>query len=330
MITHQHLFFFALVVAGLLLAKRYSMMKLVFNPGMLKETVTPRIYEIPVEKRKRYEKKLAKGIKEASNNSVLMIGMCRDIEERIPMIMDKVEALGKLFKDYKVLILENDSKDHTRSLLFKWRKRNPRINILGCGFNSDPPGGCKIPNTPKTIGHGNGRPRIEKMARLREMYLDYIKENISSEEYPYTIVWDLDSISVAYHDGILVSLGEFSNKPDAGVICANGIYQWGAFSPFYDTYAYLEVGEEYDPETHKGHTVRHGILDGGFSRGDDLHEVDSCFSGISIYRTEAMKTSSYQLPPGPLVCEHVAFHKSMKGHKKYMAPAMINVLALND
>jgi hypothetical protein len=212
--------------------------------------------------------------------------------------------------------------------LFGWRKKNPRVTILGCGVNS--PEKCVIPKTPKTIGHTADRPRIEKMANLRNIYLEYLKKSIDPKEYPYTIIWDLDSLSVLYEDGFLNSMGILAKDQDTGVMCANGIYQWGPFSYFYDTFAYLEKGERFDLNNHTAHNLRHGALEPIGQRGGDSKEVESCFSGFTIYRTPVLVEASYDLPKDHLVCEHVALHQRMKGVKKVVNPSLINLILLNE
>jgi hypothetical protein len=294
---------------------------------MLTQKTTPRHYRIPSQYQKSYEKKIVSGLKVVHNNKVVIIGMIRDVQERIPLIIQKVESIGKLFKDYIVLIVENDSKDLTRKSLFEWRGKNPRVNILGCGVNN--PKNCLIPKTPRTEGHRVDRSRIEKMAMLRNIYLDYIKANINPKEYEFSLVWDLDSISVIYEDGFLHSMGLFDADPTLGVVCAYGIYQWGFFTLYYDTYAHLEKGEKFDSDQKLAHDFRHGVWEAKAERGSPPVEVDSCFSGFTIYKTNSLIKSKYDLPKGNLVCEHVALHQRIAS-KKLMNPSMINLIMIND
>lgn len=309
--------------------KHYWRARVTVFPHLTTQRVTPNHYRIASHLRPTYEKNLARGIREASRTKVLIIGMVRDVAKSIPAIKEKVERLGKHFQDYRVIIVENDSIDGTRGLLFQWKKTNPRVTVLGCGVDQEIE--CKIPKTPKTVGHSATRPRIEKMAMLRNVYLDYIRQTISPEEYPYSLVWDLDSLSVLYEDGVLHTLGTMVKDPTIGVSCANGIYNWGFFTYYYDTYAHLEKGEIYDPDDKMAHNLRHGAIESDYRRGEDPVEVDSCFSGFTIYRTRVLTNSKYDLPEGKLVCEHVALHQRMpKEVKKVVNPSMINLVLLNE
>lgn len=332
---HVILFGITALVFAYLLVKQYWRARLTIFPRLITQRTTPRHHQIAPHLRPAYEKALARGISEASKSKIVIVSMVRDVAKSIPNIIEKVERIGKHFKDYIVFIVENDSVDGTRNKLFEWRAANPRVNILGCGLNiSNTSGalisGCRIPKTPKTIGHTADRPRIEKMAMLRNIYLDHLRENINPSDYPYSIIWDLDSLSVLYEDGLMHSLGVMSKDPSIAVDCANGIYNWGFFTYFYDTYAYLEKGEVYDPDDRVAHNLRHGALDSTFQRGEDPVEVDSCFSGFAIYRTGELIKSKYDLPEGKLVCEHVALHQRMKGVKKVVDPSMINLILLNE
>ena len=63
-------------------------------------------------------------------------------------------------------------------------------------------------------------------------------------------------------------------------------------------------------------------------------DVDSCFSGFAIYRTEALLGEEvvYDMTPkeeGNIECEHVRFHRKLKG-RKVVNPSMIHYILLND
>lgn len=341
------LFSGALILFAYFIIKHYWRARTTLFPHLIRQRVTPSSYQIAPHLRPAFEKTLARGIRESANSKILIVGMVRDVAPSINNIIEKVERIGKHFKDYKVLIVENDSVDGTRNLLFGWKRKNPRVIILGCGVDSghessdlaspvslkssDLTSSCKIPKTPKTVGHEATRPRIEKMALLRNIYLDYIKNMPDRKDYSYTAIWDLDSLSVLYEDGVLHSLGVMAKDPTTGVVCANGIYNWGFFTYYYDTYAHLEKGEVYDPSDKMAHNLRHGALESHYYRGEDPAEVDSCFAGFTIYRTEALVKSKYDLPQGNLVCEHVALHKRMSPDvKKIVNPSMINLVLLNE
>jgi hypothetical protein len=199
----------ALVMVYHIIKAKYWNIRRVFNPLLLENTFTPSTHTIHTSLRKRFEGMLARGIKEASRTKVVIAGMLRDVAPRVKDVIKKTEGVGKLFKDYTIIVVENDSSDGTRDLLLEWTRMNPKVKILGCGVNAPE---CKLPKTPKTEGHPINRSRMDKMTLLRNIYLDYIKQNL--QDYDYAIFWDLDAISVVYHDGILNTIGQLQKNQE--------------------------------------------------------------------------------------------------------------------
>lgn len=314
-------FFVVLFIFIYFIWKYYWAIQLTFNPQSLSlytpDDIFPKTpeYDILVEKGKKY----------AKTQKVIITTLLRDAASRLPQIKKKVEAVGNLFEDYIFLVVENDSKDGTRKLLEEWKTENPKVVILG----------KEKMNFPKTDGHSVDYKRISKMVTLRNIYLDYIKKNLS-QDYSYTIMWDLDSIASVYLDGILNSMGILSEKQtnDIQVICAYGIYRWMFFTLFYDTYALLHRNEKFHINDKWKHDIRKGLWELKYNRGDPLVDVDSCFSGFAIYRTDTLLDPEvkYDMTPekeGNIECEHVRLHRKLKG-RKVVNPSMIHYILLND
>jgi len=282
----------------------------------------------PVTNEDEYDRLVAIGDEYTKTKTVIITALVRDVATRIPDIQKKVERVAEMFKDYKVLIVENDSSDDTRQRLLDWSKRNPKVTVLGCGYNVDK---CVIPKSPKTDGHGVDRPRIEKMTKIRNIYLDEIKKNYSVG-WDWVVMWDLDMVGSVYLDGISHTMGYLSEHDEVSVACAYGIYRWGALTLFYDTYALLHLDEEFHIDMKTIHDIRKGWWEAKYQRGDQPFEVDSCFSGFAIYRTKDIldDTVRYDMsPPSNLECEHVRLNKKIKG-RKIVNPSMINLVLLND
>ena len=339
-----------LVLLGLVLLFAFFVKRMYWQLQMVYATsnlslYTPKSFGFGSEaKKEKYWELVRRGSTVAKTKTVVIATMLRDVADRIPVIRKKVEAAGELFSDYRVLVVENDSKDGTRERLLEWVSENPRVTILGCGRNA---GVCTLPKTPKTEGHSVDRGRIQKMVDLRNIYLDAIRrgdsatgrgnldeirgsEDLSSADYSF--FWDLDSISSVYLDGILHSIGLMSENPEVSVISANGLYRWGNFTIFYDTYALLHRGENFDVKDKRSHDIRKGLWEARYGRGDDPVEVDSGFGGFAIYRTEALLGEGvrYDMTPGENIeCEHVRLHKHLPG-KKILNPSLLNLILLND
>jgi hypothetical protein len=289
---------------------------------------TPESFEIHPNMKDLYEINTANGFKNAKTKKVVIAALVRDVGSRISEIIKKAEKVGSLFANYHVLIVENDSSDDTREKLLDWARKNSNVTILGCGYNVEK---CSIPkNNIKTIGHHVDRPRIQKMVDLRNIYLEEIKKNFYN--YDYAVFWDLDMIGSVYVDGIANSIDFLHRNPDADVTCAYGIYHWGLFTLFYDTYALLHKGEKFHIDMKTIHDIRKGLWEVKYQRGDDPVEVDSCFSGFAIYKVRSILPENviYDMSQdGNLECEHVRLNIKIKG-KKYVNPSMINLVLENS
>ena len=327
MLSHRTIFVVCLLVLLFMLWKWYWTVQVMYNSSSV-SLYTPETFTFESdEEEKRYDEMVNRGLEDASTKRVVIASLVRDVEVRLPEIIKKAESVGKMFLDYRILIVENDSKDATRKLLLRWAARNPKVEILGCGVNA---GECTMPKAPKTDGHYVDRTRIQKMVDLRNIYLDYIKQNY--EDYDYTIMWDLDTLGSVYLDGIQHSLGYLSQHPDVDVVCSYGIYHWAFFTLFYDTYALLHRNENFHIDHKTIHDIRKGMWEAKYSRGNDPVEVDSCFSGFAIYRTSSFADPDIRYdmsPPSNLECEHVRLNKKISG-KKVINPSMINLVLLND
>jgi hypothetical protein len=111
------------------------------------------------------------------------------------------------------------------------------------------------------------------MAKLRNLYLDYIKSNLSSFEYSCVLDFDL---SMWRQDGILNTIGYDSWD----MMGANGIQTKRDMSiTYYDTFAIVEKdGHTYQPQEFKG------VL----PLNSPKHQVMACFGGIGVYKTKSL------------------------------------------
>ena len=252
---------------------------------------------------------------------VVIVGLIRDAGDRIDTLSQNVETVGGLFDDYRVLVVENDSIDTTRQGLLRWVETNPKVTILGCGYDVKE---CHIPKASKTIKHSFDRERIEKMVRLRNIYWREIQRRYS--DYDYVIVWDFDIMGSIGLDGIADSISLLEEDPEISLVCANGIKKFGPFSMFYDTYALMHPGEHFNIDMKIAHDIRKGLLE---KAANKPYLVDSCFSGFAIYRTwDFVNGQGYSYPSENLECEHVTFNKGLAG-KKIVNPHMVNLVLSN-
>lgn len=251
-----------------------------------------------------------------SFSSIIICSIVRDAEKGLRKNLPVIEHLVSRFSDWKIVIYENDSVDHTKFLLHEWQKFAPdKIHIISEDTKSPHP-------TPKTVDTNVNpffsRKRILKMAALRNKYLDYIERHGWSPEY--LMVVDLDVAQLKL-DGIIDSL---SRPEDWDAITAYGY----SLSPrlsrrYHDTYALCEEGKETIPKTERMIRSLADTYAIKCKNESTLIPVDSAFGGLAIYRYGAIKGLRYTVENNhdnrvEVHCEHFSFNRQMahRGHDR--------------
>lgn len=290
---------------------KYEELDVMFTP----RNIFKRNYE-------QFDKEVKLGMKNISNFRVVICGLIRNGSKNLPSFIQKCENLCSYFKDYRVLIVENDSRDNTRDILLQWSKINPKVVILGCGINSPE---CKL-NIPKTNGGSISKTRIGKMVKLRNIYLDYIKKYL--RDFDYGIVWDVDLLGSVYFDGILNSFGKFQKDENIDCICANGLRRFFRNFVYYDNYAHVLNNETYHENNENIHVLKVLLNTTMNKNNPNLVKVNSCFGGFSIYKIPSLLKSNYSSDlDGSIECEHTGLHSNMDN--VYYNPMMINLVLKN-
>lgn len=250
-----------------------------------------------------YLEQINRGEKRARQKKVVICGLVRDLEEILPLTLWRMEKLGEIFADYQIVIYENDSKDRSLEVLEEHAKQNSRLHILTerLGDPVNPPIRCLN--------------RVERMAKYRNQYREYLVEHFS--DYDIAVVvdmdlpggWDLKGIShsLSYEDWDFI--GSY------GLIQKN--YLNRQVSLQYDAWAYREFGS-YRPLT----TAEVNHLHWPSTAG--LIPVYSCFGGMGLYRMEAMIECKYLGED----CEHISLHRQMR--EKGMDRLYLNPRQLTD
>jgi len=257
------------------------------------------------------------GFNYMKTQKVIIAGLIRDREDRVYDFSKQLEYIGQFFLDYRVLVVENDSQDGTRKLLTQWAHQNKKVHILGCDNDEL---SCKL-NLPRTLDHLPHRDRIAKMAYLRNIYLEYLREHYS--DFDYLLVIDLDIQGNLYMDGIANTFTYFSQYPDIGAIGANGIRLIDGNWIYYDAFPYIEIGEPFEWSTMEQYLQHDHKVYSKPPRnyGEPLHPVRSCFAGAVFYRLSKMSSSArYDYSKTGYACEHVYFNLNFQ---MYLNPSMI-------
>lgn len=308
-----------------LFVNEYWKVQLIVNIDQIGTNAHSKFYSSDSDRMSIFRERVGEGEQLIKDKRVVICGMVRNVERNVSKIIKKVERLGKKFQDYAVLVVENDSKDRTRELLLEWVNKNPKVTILGCGINAK---SCSIDIAKdETTEHSVTRSRIEKMAFLRNIYLDEIKNFYY--DWDLAIIWDLDIVGTVYFEGILNTLSYMKNIP---VMCAYGSRCFGDKCIYYDTYAHKDISPSPLEDTvGKDNSVR---LNNVHLIGDFPIEVKSCFSGFTIYKIPfLLHENIFYDTNQEIECEHTLLHQKIKDTFDahiYMNPSMLHLVLNND
>ena len=247
-------------------------------------------------------------------HNAIFAGTARNVEKYIEKNLDYIDKCGAKFKNYIVIIYENDSEDDTRNILIKNFKSNYYYIFED-----------NIKEQNRTIRIANGRNLI--LNKIRQL------NNMSNNFYDYLIMLDLDDI---HKSGNFINSIEECFKIDVqiwdGLMAnKNGIYYdvWALRCKNvieYDCWkVYAEGDDKIKEEVMK---LLHNI---NFPINNNLIEVDSAFGGIAIYKIKSIPNDCYYC--GYYIennnmyarCEHVYFNENIKknGGKLFILPSFL-------
>jgi hypothetical protein len=257
-------------------------------------------------------------------NNVIICGLLRDKEKIIGSVKHRCYELVKLFNDYQILIVENDSSDNTRQRLLDWSKEDQKVWILGNGINANE---CKL-DLPKTC---TSKPatsdRIKKMSDLRNIYMDCIRDHF--RHFNFIIVIDMDLDGDLYIDSICDSFYYLKNKNVDGITCSG--FEKYHFH-YYDSFAYVDIDNKYiwdsekEKTDHDNYIFYHKTRE--FTRSMKIKKVLSAFGGFCIYQMNSIINLRYNYSPDKYSCEHAHLNVHLKNF--YLNPRMVFAITDNS
>lgn len=253
--------------------------------------------------------------------NVVIAILARDCEESLIKNIPLVEELRNKFTWSQVVVVENDSIDDTKKILSDWERISNGVKIISQDFGTK-----TIPDqTAEITSPTTSYYRIEKMAFYRNIYLDYI--STLQHEIDYVIIIDID-IKWFSTDGLVNSILEM--RDNWGGIFPNGITKgeiWGVTSKiYYDIFAICEYPvmdvfsftQESLDKSFK--TINKNI------KGSKYYSLISAFSGVGIYKYEAIKNLRYTVVKNSVnsteaICEHIPFNNEIikAGYRNYIS-----------
>lgn len=264
------------------------------------------------------EKNQDSGSSYFAGKTIVICALVRDAAKNLDQTLSRVYNLVYLFKDYRIVILENDSKDQTREILLAHANNDPKFIVLGCGINAKE---CKL-DLPETdyVNGTMSNERISKMVNLRNQYLEFVETKFGL--FDLMAVWDLDINGHVYLDGVLDTGALFS--ADETQAKTNGIFKvdgvaaqgfrliecfGGSFLTYGDSYAYMDKSLRDWPKW-----VRALFLSSFPGYPYKTQPVESAFNGLAFYRIKSLKGRRYGTRTdehGEVVCEHRELHKGL-------------------
>ena len=232
--------------------------------------------------------------------TAVIAGTARDCAKHLRRVLRKIDDIGAVFDQHAVVIVENDSIDDTRTMLFNWASDRPNVQI----DTKD----NLLPGVLKTQRIAYCRNRALAIARERYADFDFL-------------VWvDMDEpIKSLRIDDFAQALAYIDGKPDICGLFANSnprYYDiWALRHPVWcpsDCWAERAMAKERLWPAAATATFVHGrqiAIDPAW----EPIEVVSAFNGMGIYRMAQALQSEYRgtTPDGTSLCEHVHFNKGL-------------------
>jgi len=206
----------------------------------------------------------------------------KDGEHYLDKNIKFIQNLGQKFEDYKIFFVENDSKDSTRCILRQYMDSDP--NIIGKFYNLDGKSSLELC---KKGGQYNCVSRVQRLAKIRNMVLDLVREN--NYDGDYLVMLDLDFEHIPDPSKLFEKI---NSDEDIDAIFGMSITNK---DKFYDTAAI-------QPYTY----IKRFSIALGYN---NWVSVKSAFSGFGLYRWNSIKHNKYNENTKNI--EHIDFNKQL-------------------
>lgn len=227
----------------------------------------------PREVQADYVRRVQLGQRRMSARTVVISGLARDVAGILPLTIARIELIGAMFSDYRVVIYENDSRDETARLLTDWAKRNHRVDVT-VERRGDP-------INPMT----RCLKRAERMAYYRNRCLETIRARYA--DFDHVLIVDTDLSGGWSFDGLADTFGQddWDFVGSNGVIVKRVGLKINALKQ-YDAWAFRR-DEAFTPFTTRQ------VNDMCFTRGEPLVPVTCSFGGLGVYLMSAYLAGQY-------------------------------------
>ena len=234
------------------------------------------------------------------DKKIIIAGCAQTVAPYIASIFKNMYQITKLFKEYKIIIFENNSTDDTHQLLSHYQKKDPNCILLS---------EKKLPIPQRFHAH--------RIAYCRNKLLEKIHESFGT--YDYMVMMDMDDVCSS-----LLQIEHFKNifnHTDWDAVSFNK-------SPYYDLWAlryppfhhnFRNISNNRKKYTYYVHCLRENIAHR--LKKEAMIPVLSAFGGFALYKIPKIKNCKYDARNRDTFssriyyaedCEHVAFHQQMR------------------
>lgn len=249
-------------------------------------------------------------------SKILFCGIARNVERTLQKNIDRMQFLGCYFKEYKIFVYENDSKDATRQIL-----QNADINYQS--EHREDSNYWEDIRSGKVNSHLH---RCESLAKCRNKYLEYARNY--AQDYDYICILDLDTKGWSYK-GFFDSINRLHKTDNIGCVSAYGI-----LSDFQNKYTLEETVNSllmYDSFAFRleNQEVMSNTIQAYFNqlKFNEPTFVKSNFGGMAIYKMPVIIDHSYsaKLTNNFVDCDHVCINEAILNNnwKHILNPYMI-------
>lgn len=261
---------------------------------------------LPVEDEWRtdYEADVDEGCRVARDTDVVIVGMARNIGALLPHTIRRLEEIGRQFRSWAAVVVENDSEDDTKKVLRDWAAARPGQVVADC----------------RDLGrehlHGFERARVERYAEYRNRYREIAANSWPGAEL--TLAVDLDPWGGYSNKGILSSVAWMNRLPNAAAMASISLFTA-------NTADGKKVWAHYDQWAFRQWSAR-PRWDSYFLQwmpppGVPPIRVVSAFGAACLYHNEYFYVAEYESVGGDI--EHVGLHQNIAqmGGEIYLNPA---------
>ena len=251
-----------------------------------------------------FARAVEEGQRLAATRRVCFVGMARSIGGILPTTIGRMMQIAAAFKDWKAVVVENDSNDDTKEVLAAWANQSGGRVLADCN------------NMGHEHLHGFEALRVQRYADLRNRYRTLSQD--FAPEADYVIAMDLDAWGGYSVAGVLHSVAMLEANAIAACMASTSLYRartdaghlvWG----HYDLWALRHYGTRVRFEAWQPLWLP--------PPGAYPIRVYSAFGALAVYRPKALWSCQYVSNDGDI--EHVGLHSNMRalGWEIYLNPA---------